>query len=118
VGHHDAAPHGNTGEPATPSAQEAPSALLGTARRRVVAAPGRVWLPAAPLAAAVRAAGGVGALLKGRRRTREGERLARAYYRALQRGWITVATGDELACKLLRVHPSAVWGQRFWADAA
>jgi len=66
----------------------------------------------------VSAAGGVGVLLRGRRRTTEGERLARAYYRALERGWITVAAGDELACRLLGVHPSAVWGEQFWAGAA
>lgn len=78
----------------------------------------RAWLPVEPLAAAVHASGGVGALLKGRRRTREGERLARAFYRALERGATTVAAGDELACKLLGVHPSAIWGRRFWAGAA
>lgn len=80
--------------------------------------PSRAWLPVEPLAAAVHASGGVGALLKGRRRTSEGQRLARAYYRALERGTTTVAAGDELACKLVGVHPSAIWGRRFWAGAA
>jgi hypothetical protein len=118
VGHHGAPPRGSSDDPATPHASEATRSQLRSRHRRVAAPPSRAWLPAEPLADAVHKAGGVGALLRGRRRTTEGERLARAYYRALERGWITVAAGDELACKLLRVHPSAIWGQRFWAGAA
>lgn len=118
VGHHGAPPHGNLDDPATPRVRDTAPSPLQSRSRGGYAPPTRAWLPAEPLAAEVCASGGVGALLKGRRRAAEGERLARAYYRALERGWITVAAGDELACKLLGVHPSAICGQRFWVGAA
>jgi hypothetical protein len=118
VGHHGAPSCGRSDDPATPAAREGTRTPSRSRGGHVLTPPGRAWLPAEPLAAAVSASGGIGTLLRGRRRTTEGERLARAYYRALKRGWITVAAGDELACNLLGVHPSAIWGQRFWVGAA
>lgn len=94
-GHHAAAPPGHT-----PAASK------------------RAGLPAEPLTEAVQAAGGLRVLLRDRRRTREGRRLAQAYYRGVRQGWVTVAAGDDMACKLLGVHPAAIWGLRFWSGAA
>lgn len=71
-------------------------------------------LPAQPLVDAVERRGGVGRALSWRRSTREGRQAARAYARARARGWVHVAAGDELACRLLRVHPAVVWGEAFW----
>lgn len=119
MGRHGAPPPGKPADPATPRAGETTPAALRPRSRRAARHPSRAArLPVEPLAAAVHASGGVGALLRGRRRTSEGERLARAFYRALEREWITVAAADELACKLVGVHPAALWGRRFWVGAA
>jgi hypothetical protein len=103
---------------ATPDGSDCTATIMRRHAQRAGLRPGRACLPAGPLAAAVRTAGGMSTLLLGQRRTSEGERLARAYYRALERGWITVAAADELACRLLRVHPAAIWGEQFWTGAA
>lgn len=74
--------------------------------------PGR--LPAQPLMTAVQHRGGLGELLAGRRTTKEGRWAARAYARACASGWVSLGAGDQLACRLLGVHPVAVWGEAFW----
>lgn len=75
-------------------------------------------LPAAPLVDAVSQRGGLQELLAGHSKTREGQRLARSYFRAKAQGWVTVATADVLACRLLGVHPCFLWGEAFWTEAA
>ena len=47
-------------------------------------------------------------------RVRWAARLQRAYLRARRRGWISLFTADELAVEALRMHPSAVWGMKWW----
>ena len=74
-------------------------------------------LPAAPLVDAVSHRGGLRELLAGRRKTREGQRLARSYFRAKAQGWVTVTTADVLACRLLGMHPCFLWGETFWTEA-
>lgn len=47
-------------------------------------------------------------------------RLAEAIKTARYEGFVTLAMGDELACKVLRMHPFEVWGQEYedkvWFD--
>lgn len=45
----------------------------------------------------------------------DGERLRKAYYRAVEAGAVTVRQADELAVGLLRCHPYEVWGDA-WFD--
>lgn len=45
-----------------------------------------------------------------------GERLRKAYYRAVTRGRVSVTHADELALELLGCHPAEVWGDA-WLDA-
>lgn len=73
-----------------------------------------VRLPAQPLMTAVQHRGGLRQLLAGRRKTKEGMWAARAYARACASGWVSLGAGDQLACRLLGVHPVAVWGEAFW----
>lgn len=75
-------------------------------------------LPATPLIQAVCQRGGLRQLLPSGERDQEACRLQRAYHRATQRGWVTYAMADELACRLLRRHPAELWGPAFWDGAS
>ncbi len=97
----------------TPSASARPQAAAGSSGGSEP-----IRLPAAPLLAAINRRGGLRVLLAGRRHTPEGRRIGGVYQRARTRGWVTVAAGDELACRCLGVHPCAVWGAQFWAVPA
>lgn len=123
--------HENRGVAATDPAAEIPPPVQFTATRpddgdvRSPAHPsGRSdasrWprLPTAPLVDAVSHRGGLRELLAGRRKTPEGQRLARSYFRAKAQGWVTVTTADVLACRLLGMHPCFLWGEAFWTEAA
>jgi hypothetical protein len=46
------------------------------------------------------------------------EALDRAFYRAQQLGRLTVYAADELAVRLLGLHPAEVWGESWWEAAA
>lgn len=37
-----------------------------------------------------------------------------AIFRARRQGWVTLATGDAIACRVLREHPSLIWGEAWW----
>lgn len=71
-------------------------------------------LPAAPLLAAVQARGGLRACGVRREETPGAERLTKAYYRAVQRGWLNCFVADELAVAVLGLHPAAVWGDAWF----
>lgn len=66
-------------------------------------------LPAEPLIQAVERRGGIRAVLPDYR-SREGMRLNRAYYRAMDRGYVIEPVADDLAVNLLGVHPMDLWG--------
>lgn len=66
-------------------------------------------LSAQPLIEAVERRGGLPAVLSDYA-SREGVRLRRAYYRAVDRGYVIEPVADDLAVNLLGVHPMDLWG--------
>lgn len=72
-------------------------------------------LPMRPLARLIAVAGGASAVL-GRVGTTDHERrrLDALYRRGIQRGVVRPDVGDELAIRLLHLHPALVWGERWW----
>lgn len=98
-------------------AQE-PVAALEPARARWV----MPSLPAAPLVGLVARSGGprLAAIEYGTRRYLTPSRLEaleRAYQRAARAGRLTVYAADELAVRLLGLHPAEVWGDAWWEPA-
>ncbi len=69
-------------------------------------------LPAAPLAALVNGAPRSNDRKAGPRNTS----IERKYYRAVKQGALTVFAADELAIRLLGVHPMTIWGDQ-WLEA-
>jgi hypothetical protein len=72
-------------------------------------------LPVTPLARLVALRGGARWLLNaacpdGTSR----RRLYQSYSRGLRRGTLTPYAADQLAVRLLCLHPSAVWGELWW----
>lgn len=94
-----------------PPADAAPASAT-PARARHTAAGWR--LPVEPLRRAVARAGGLAALGLDTGRS-EDQALLRRYHRAVSDAWVTIHTADILAVRLLRVHPSLVWGRDWWA---
>ena len=45
-----------------------------------------------------------------------GAGLARKWYRAQMAGGVSPAIADELAVKVCRLHPSAIWGDAWWSE--
>jgi hypothetical protein len=83
------------------------------AQRQTVAA----RLSSAPIVSAVNARGGLGELT--RRLAvgdRELNRIRRAYHRAVADGTVTYMCADWLCCRVLREHPSLVYGADWWAN--
>lgn len=86
------------------------------AHRQAYATP---QLPIEPLVRLIVAKGGLRACGvrrqpgDGLERVRWAARLQRAYLRARLRGYISLATADELAVALL-LHPCEVWGMQWW----
>lgn len=86
--------------------------------------PARPVLPVAPLETAIEARGGLRAC--GLRYdpgadvdlVRRVERLARAYLRARNRGYIGLYDADELAVDALGLHPAVVYGVSWWEPLA
>lgn len=77
-------------------------------------------LPIEPLAQLVAARGGLWACGVAHRpgdpldRVRWVARIQRAYLRARLSGWVSQRNGDEMAVKLLLLHPVSVWGSDWW----
>jgi hypothetical protein len=67
----------------------------------------REYLPAGPLIDAVQRAGGLPPFAA------RGE-LAQAFYRARRSGRLTIESADQLAVRLLAVHPYFVWHDDWW----
>ena len=72
---------------------------------------GGPWLSIEPLQREVEARGI--ALPRGG----DGERLRKAYHRAVRRGGVSVLHADELSVELLGVHPYEIWGAE-WFEVA
>jgi hypothetical protein len=76
-----------------------------------------VRLPAEPLVAAVEARGGLAECGLSRAGTPAHPRAGayrRLYERSRARGWIGLFDADELAVKVLGVHPCRVWDDGWW----
>lgn len=41
-------------------------------------------------------------------------RLTRTFFRARLRGWVSLADADQMAVRLLGLHPCLVWGSGWW----
>ena len=67
-------------------------------------------LPVAPLVTVVEGRGGYGACIPEARGSKASSTLERAWERAQAQGWVTVKTADELAIRVLGLHPLLVWG--------
>jgi hypothetical protein len=72
-------------------------------------------LSSAPIMDAIDARGGLGELTHRLAVTdRELNRIRRAYHRAQADGTVTYVCADWLCCRLLRLHPSLVYGEEWW----
>jgi hypothetical protein len=80
-------------------------------RRRRPPAPLLRHLPAAPLVHLVQRAGGLTAC-----GVVEHSDLERAYYRAAENGTLTAQAADQLAIRVLGLHPMLVWGDDWLVD--
>lgn len=78
-------------------------------------------LPAGPLLDYIAARGGLRGVAHRvgvAHGTADYERWEKTIDRARRTGRIKVSVADQAACELLRVHPSAVYGDTWWAPAA
>jgi hypothetical protein len=72
-------------------------------------------LPINPLARLVAVSGGVRVLVARAAFTdAERRRLSALYRRGRRMGALTPYAADELAVRLLGLHPALVWGERWW----
>lgn len=79
----------------------------------------KLRMPMRPLVRLVTLAGGpTVAIRRAAFDHRETRRLYALYHRGERAGLLTVGAADELAVRLLGLHPALVWGQTWWLEGS